>query len=88
MHNTRSHAPIKEVVSQAGVDFNPSPPESRIHFMIEEENRWMQQRELDLRNLRHLRAMRRYSHLLDNESSSDVHVGCQATVCQSVIVGS
>ena len=58
MHNTRSHATIREVLSAAGVQENLFPGTTP-HTSFDNEEEWMKDRETELKRIQARKGMRR-----------------------------
>jgi len=69
MHNTASHAPVREVVRAAGVDLTASPGTCIKQEHYQQLDEWMMARSLELERIRYRKVRRR--GLLDDAESAD-----------------
>ena len=74
MHNTRSHASVRDVLSAAGVQTDLYP-EAAPHTFYDNEEQWMKDRETELKRIQARKGMRRgfMAEYQDTESSDVDH---------------
>ena len=71
MHNTRSHAPVKDVLSAAGVQLGLYPEATPHTSFYDNEEQWMKDRDTELKRIQARKGMRRgyIGEYRDSESS-------------------